>query len=246
MTLEEIREKFIPIWKQIKDFVPMASKEEGERVKRKGLRLEQESAKKMKISEEVSEEDLKEMMQLVPVEEVYMEALQLKKEKEGLDSKLIGFESASKDLDTLLGSQRTNKNKEGLGYSVVPPPSCSRKYWPKKNFAHKNVTPRADLLKTASISTAKRVNTAAPRPNVNSARPKTTQDLVIIKLIQRVKRLERELKARTPPIKIQKVNVRGRSRSVLAWVPKKLVQKNSTAELPLLIEDQINVNIKAD
>nr|GEZ81120.1 retrovirus-related Pol polyprotein from transposon TNT 1-94 [Tanacetum cinerariifolium] len=123
----------------------------------------------------------------------------LKKEKEGLDSKLIGFESASKDLDTLFGSQRTNKNKEG-------------KYWPKKNFAHKNVTPRADLLKTASISAAKRVNTAVPRPNVNSARPKTTQDLVIIKLIQRVKRLKRELKARTPPIKIQKVNVRGRSR----------------------------------
>nr|GEU69657.1 putative reverse transcriptase domain-containing protein [Tanacetum cinerariifolium] len=36
----------------------------------------------------------------------------VKKEKEGLDSKLTGFESASKDLDTLLGSQRTDKNKE--------------------------------------------------------------------------------------------------------------------------------------
>nr|GEY54051.1 hypothetical protein [Tanacetum cinerariifolium] len=42
----------------------MASKEEGERFKRKGLRLEQDSAKKMKTSKEVSEEDLKEMMQL--------------------------------------------------------------------------------------------------------------------------------------------------------------------------------------
>nr|GFB87450.1 hypothetical protein [Tanacetum cinerariifolium] len=48
----------------------------------------------------------------------------IKKEKEGLDSKLTGFKSASKDLDTLLGSQRSDKNKEGLGYSVVPP-SCS-------------------------------------------------------------------------------------------------------------------------
>nr|GEV24948.1 hypothetical protein [Tanacetum cinerariifolium] len=38
MTLEEIREKFIPVWKQIEYFVPMASKEEGERMKRKGLR----------------------------------------------------------------------------------------------------------------------------------------------------------------------------------------------------------------
>nr|GEV08423.1 hypothetical protein [Tanacetum cinerariifolium] len=69
MTLEEIREKFIPVWKQFEDFVYMASKEEGERVKRKGLKLEQGSAKKMKTYEEVSEEDLIEMMQLVPVEE---------------------------------------------------------------------------------------------------------------------------------------------------------------------------------
>nr|GEY14652.1 hypothetical protein [Tanacetum cinerariifolium] len=46
---------------------------------------------------------------------------QIKKEKEGLDSKLTGFESASKDLDTLLGSQRSDKNKEGLGYNTVPP-----------------------------------------------------------------------------------------------------------------------------
>nr|GEX01033.1 hypothetical protein [Tanacetum cinerariifolium] len=71
MTLEEIREKFIPVWKQIKDFVPKASKEEEERVKRKGLKLEQGSAKKMKTSKDVSEEDLKEMMQLVHVEEKF-------------------------------------------------------------------------------------------------------------------------------------------------------------------------------
>nr|GEX56324.1 hypothetical protein [Tanacetum cinerariifolium] len=37
MSLEEIREKFIPVWKQIEDFIPMASKEEGERFKRKSL-----------------------------------------------------------------------------------------------------------------------------------------------------------------------------------------------------------------
>nr|GEW67352.1 retrovirus-related Pol polyprotein from transposon TNT 1-94 [Tanacetum cinerariifolium] len=47
----------------------------------------------------------------------------LKKEKEGLDSKLTGFQSASKDLDNLIGSQRSDKNKEGLGYSAVPPPA---------------------------------------------------------------------------------------------------------------------------
>nr|GEZ85786.1 hypothetical protein [Tanacetum cinerariifolium] len=43
----------------------------------------------------------------------------IKKEKEGLDSKLAGFQIASKDLE----SQRSDKNKEGLGYSDVPPPA---------------------------------------------------------------------------------------------------------------------------
>nr|GEY22845.1 hypothetical protein [Tanacetum cinerariifolium] len=57
-------------------------------LKRKGLRLEQESAKKLKTLEEVPEEvkspeevleeKAKEMMQLVPIEEVYVEALQVK------------------------------------------------------------------------------------------------------------------------------------------------------------------------
>nr|GEX93876.1 hypothetical protein [Tanacetum cinerariifolium] len=78
MTLDEIREKFILVWKQIEDFVPIGTKEEEERFKRKGLRLEQESTKKVKTSEEVLEEDLKTMMHLVPVEEVYVEALQVK------------------------------------------------------------------------------------------------------------------------------------------------------------------------
>nr|GFA46002.1 hypothetical protein [Tanacetum cinerariifolium] len=64
MTLEKIKEKFIPVWKQLEDFVPMSSKEEGQRVKRKGLKLDQRSAKRMKTSEDVSEEDLKGMMQL--------------------------------------------------------------------------------------------------------------------------------------------------------------------------------------
>nr|GEY73062.1 hypothetical protein [Tanacetum cinerariifolium] len=76
MTQKEIKEKFDPVWKQIEDFIPIGSKEESERFKRKGVRLEQDNAKKVKTSEEVLEEDLKDIMQLVPVEEVYVEALQ--------------------------------------------------------------------------------------------------------------------------------------------------------------------------
>nr|GFD05727.1 hypothetical protein [Tanacetum cinerariifolium] len=63
----------------MQDFIPIGFKEEeGEIFKRKGLTLEQESTKKVKITEEVPEEKLKEMMQLIPVKEVYIEALQVK------------------------------------------------------------------------------------------------------------------------------------------------------------------------
>nr|GEU47252.1 hypothetical protein [Tanacetum cinerariifolium] len=58
-----------------------------------------------------------------------------KKEKGDLDSKLTGFQSASKDLDNLLGSQRNDKNKEGLGYSAVPSPSAQVYSPPKKDMS---------------------------------------------------------------------------------------------------------------
>nr|GFB13590.1 hypothetical protein [Tanacetum cinerariifolium] len=58
----------------------MASKEEAERIKRKGIKFKLESAKKLKTSEEVPEEvklldevpkeKVKEMMQLAPIEKV--------------------------------------------------------------------------------------------------------------------------------------------------------------------------------
>nr|GFC01025.1 ubiquitin hydrolase [Tanacetum cinerariifolium] len=48
------------------------------------------------------------------IEYLMNELKQVKKEKERLDKKLTGFESALKDLDNLLGRQRSDKNKEGL------------------------------------------------------------------------------------------------------------------------------------
>nr|GEV80303.1 hypothetical protein [Tanacetum cinerariifolium] len=59
----------------------------------------------------------------------------LKKGKEGVDGKLAGFLTVSKDLDNLIESQRLNKNKEGLGYSVVPPPAAQIYSSPKKDFS---------------------------------------------------------------------------------------------------------------
>nr|GEZ00423.1 hypothetical protein [Tanacetum cinerariifolium] len=88
MTFKEVEAKFNSVCKKIDDFIPMGSKEEAERIKRKGINLEQESEKKQKSSEEITEEaksleevtkeKIKEMMQLVPIKEVYVEALQVK------------------------------------------------------------------------------------------------------------------------------------------------------------------------
>nr|GEZ89079.1 hypothetical protein [Tanacetum cinerariifolium] len=80
--------------KQLEDFVPMSSKEEGERLKRQGLKIDQGSSKRMKTSEDVSEEELKGMMQLVPLEEIYVEALQRDGNKQVLQSAKQGKRSS--------------------------------------------------------------------------------------------------------------------------------------------------------
>nr|GEV19275.1 ribonuclease H-like domain-containing protein [Tanacetum cinerariifolium] len=76
MTLEEIKEKFIHVQKQLEDFVPMSFKEENERLERQGNSKRMKTSKN--ASEGVSKEEFKEMMQLVPLEEVYVEALHVK------------------------------------------------------------------------------------------------------------------------------------------------------------------------
>nr|GFA24364.1 hypothetical protein [Tanacetum cinerariifolium] len=84
LSFEEIEAKFTEAGKQVEDFIPMGSKEEAEMLKRKSLNLEQEHVKKQKSSEEApemeepTEEKMKELMQLVPVEDVYVQALQVK------------------------------------------------------------------------------------------------------------------------------------------------------------------------
>nr|GEW65398.1 hypothetical protein [Tanacetum cinerariifolium] len=186
----------------------------------------------------------------------------IKKEKESLDSKLTGFQTASKDLDSLLESQRLDKNKEGLGYSAVPPPA--QIYSPSKKdmswtglpeFKNDTVTDYSRPAPTvenflddaqnripfvteteASPSTISpksfiKFVKAADRPTEDKTDKKETAKKPTVKYAElyrrtsksskRIKMLEKELKARTSPIKVHKVD-RGRSRPVMAWVPMKM------------------------
>nr|GEZ08272.1 hypothetical protein [Tanacetum cinerariifolium] len=64
MTFEEVEAKFKTAWEQIKEV--------------KKMKTSEEVTEEVKSFEEVSEEKIKEMIQLVPIEEVYVEALQVK------------------------------------------------------------------------------------------------------------------------------------------------------------------------
>nr|GEW48648.1 ribonuclease H-like domain-containing protein [Tanacetum cinerariifolium] len=68
----------------------------------------------------------------------------LKQEKEGVDGKLAGLLTASKDLDGLIESQIADMNKEGLGYSAVPPPPAQIYSSPKKDLSWTGLLEFAD------------------------------------------------------------------------------------------------------
>nr|GFA56020.1 ubiquitin hydrolase [Tanacetum cinerariifolium] len=91
---------------------------------------------------------------------------------------------------------------------------------PKNNYTHRSMPPRPATHRPYRPHMRPNMNSAWPNKPTHSygRRPfqETTQDLVVI-LIQRVQRLKRELKVRNP---IHKVD-RGRSRPVMACVPKK-------------------------
>nr|GEV77945.1 hypothetical protein [Tanacetum cinerariifolium] len=86
--LVKYQENYSKFGSRLKTSFLWAQKKKLKRIKRKGLNLEQEHVKKQKTSEEdpeikkstkeISKEKMKEMMQLVPVEDVYVQSLQVK------------------------------------------------------------------------------------------------------------------------------------------------------------------------
>nr|GFC73420.1 hypothetical protein [Tanacetum cinerariifolium] len=57
---------------------------------------------------------------------------EVKLEKDGLDGKLARLLKASKNLDHLIESQRSDQVKEGVGYNAVPPLAVDLYLSPKK------------------------------------------------------------------------------------------------------------------
>nr|GEW02770.1 hypothetical protein [Tanacetum cinerariifolium] len=84
----------------------------------------------------------------------------LKLEKDGVDGTLAGLLKASKDLDNLIESQRSDKIKDGLGYSVVPPPPAQLYLSPKKDLSWTGLPKCADDTVT---------DYSRPSPTVESA-----------------------------------------------------------------------------
>ncbi|GKE33716.1 hypothetical protein Tco_1453038, partial [Tanacetum coccineum] len=91
MSYEDIRPLFERVWDQNQSFVPKDSEIEKEVMKRSGFDFQKPPAKRQKIREvsgsveeqstgkekEVSEKELKKLLVIVPVEEMYIEALQV-------------------------------------------------------------------------------------------------------------------------------------------------------------------------
>nr|GEY48785.1 hypothetical protein [Tanacetum cinerariifolium] len=125
----------------------------------------------------------------------------IKKEKEGLDSKLAGFQTASKDLDSLLESQRLDKNKEGLGYSAVPPPPAQVYSPPKKDLSWTGIPEfKDDTVTDYSRPSPAMESTSddAQNKNPSEASPSTISPKSFIKFV----------KANDSPTKRRQINMR--------------------------------------
>nr|GEY70001.1 hypothetical protein [Tanacetum cinerariifolium] len=229
MSLEEIREKFIRVWKQIKDFMPMASKkkEKDLREKDSGIPTASDEFPLPDYFPTASKERAN------CIENLTKDLELLKKEKGELETKLTSFQTASKDLDSLLESQRLDKNKERLGYSDVPPPPAQIYSPPKKDMSWTGLSEFADDTVTdysrpspAIESTSDDVQNKNPSVTKTEASPSTISSKPFIKFVKpadrpTVVKTEKKETVRKPSIKYvelyrkssKKSTVRGNQRN---------------------------------
>nr|GEV07273.1 retrovirus-related Pol polyprotein from transposon TNT 1-94 [Tanacetum cinerariifolium] len=135
----------------------------------------------------------------------------LKEEKEGVDGKLAGLLTASKDLNNLIESQRSDKNKDRLGYNDVPPPSAQLYLSHKKDLSWTGLPKYADDTVTDYIRPSPTVDsTSGDDQNRNPFVSETVASPIIPKpFIKFVKPKDSQSKSKTgktespkkPPVK---------------------------------------------
>nr|GEY93137.1 hypothetical protein [Tanacetum cinerariifolium] len=98
-------------------------------------RLTEYKEREVKYIEKIITLEMYRASNLKSIKALYKELKEVKLEKDGLDGKLAGLLKASKNLDHLIESQRSDQVKEGVGYNVVPPPAADLYLSPKKDLS---------------------------------------------------------------------------------------------------------------
>nr|GEU90014.1 hypothetical protein [Tanacetum cinerariifolium] len=122
-------------------------------------RLVEYKEKEVKYIEKIRTLELYRESNLKSIESLSKKLETLKLEKDGVDGKLAGLLKALKNLDNLFESQRSDKVKDGLGYSDVLPPVANLYLSPKKDF----------ILSKPAVKFVKVVDRPAERPTTNKA-----------------------------------------------------------------------------
>nr|GEW70341.1 hypothetical protein [Tanacetum cinerariifolium] len=155
----------------------------------------------------------------------------LKLEKDGVDGKLAGLLKASKNLNNLIESQGSNKNKDGVGYSVVPPPVADLYLSSKKDLSWTGL-PKFDddtiidysrpspTVKSTSKE-GQNKNSSASEDVASPITPKPFIKFVKPKDCQSESKLNKKETPKKPPVKYaeqyrksnKKPNVRGNQRN---------------------------------
>nr|GEZ61678.1 putative ribonuclease H-like domain-containing protein [Tanacetum cinerariifolium] len=111
------------------------------------------------------------------------------------ESRANCFQTASKDLASLLKSQRLDKNKEGLGYSIVPSPPAQVYSPPKKDLSWTGLPEFVDDIVTDYSRPASTIESSPddaqnrnPSVTETEASPSTISSKLFIKFVKAIDR----------------------------------------------------------
>nr|GEY14742.1 hypothetical protein [Tanacetum cinerariifolium] len=157
-------------------------------------RLTEYKEREVKYIEKIRTLEMYRASNLKCIKTIDKELEELKLEKDGLDGKLARLLKASKNIDHLIKSQRSDQVKEGVGYNAVPPPAADLYLSSKKDlswtglpeFVDDTVTDYSRPSPTVASTSAEGQNTDSftfedvaspnpPKPFVKFVKPKDNQ-----------------------------------------------------------------------